>query len=101
MVNTFSPFKDNPLELDLIGIHGFRSMKFEQKLPTGLRGTSPNIDLVAESETDVVAIESKFLEYFGPKKPRFNRSYTRKAFSKAEEKWLNLIERFRDSSAKY
>jgi hypothetical protein len=101
VVNTFAPFKDNPAELDLIGIHGFSSIKFEQKLPTGLGGTSPNIYLIAENETDLVAVESKFLGYFGPKKPRFKSSYTKKAFPKAEGKWLDLMERLRDGAPKY
>jgi hypothetical protein len=85
----------------LIGIHGFRSIKFEQKLPTGLGGTPPNIEFIAENETDVIAIESKFLEYFGPKKPRFKSSYTKKAFPRAEDRWLDLIERLRDSFTNY
>ncbi|MHA2278461.1 MAG: PGN_0703 family putative restriction endonuclease, partial [Candidatus Kariarchaeaceae archaeon] len=99
--NTFAPFKVNPAELDLIGIHGFRSINFEQKLPTGLGGTPPNIDLLAENESNMVAVESKFLEYFGPKKPSFKSSYTKNAFPKAEEKWLDLIERLRDGTPKY
>ena len=85
----------------MIGIHGFSSIKFEQKLPTGLGGTPPNIDLIAENATDVVAVESKFLEYFGPKRPHFKSSYRRQAFPRAEEAWLDLMERSRDGSPKY
>jgi hypothetical protein len=101
VVNTFAPMKDDPSELDLLDVHGFRLMKFEKKLPTGLGGTPPNVDLYVENETEVVAVESKFLEYFSHKKPRFKESYTKQAFPKAEEKWLDLMERFRDSQPKH
>jgi len=101
VVNTFAPMKDNLSELDMLDVHGIRSLKFEKKLPTGLMGTPPNLDLFVENETDVVAVESKFLEYFSHKKPRFKGSYTKKAFPKAEERWLDLMERFRDGQPQY
>lgn len=101
VVNTFAPMKDDPNKLNLCGIHGFKIIKFEEKLSTGLSGTPPNIDLLAENDTDVVAIESKFLEYFGPKKPNFSSSYTKKNLPQAEDKWLELINYFRDSSPRY
>jgi hypothetical protein len=102
VVNTFAPFKDNPSELDMLDVHGFRSLHFEKKLPTGLKmGTPPNIDLYVENETEVVAVESKFLEYFSRKKPGFKKSYTKKAFPEAEESWLDLMERFRDGQSRY
>jgi hypothetical protein len=100
-VNTFAPMKGDPNKLNLRGINGFNSIKFEQKLSTGLSGTPPNIDLIAENETEVLAIESKFLEYFGPKKPNFSSSYTKKNLPKAEDKWLDLITYFRNSTPMY
>ncbi len=64
VVNTFAPFKKDPAMLTLCGVQGFRSIRFEQKLSTGLGGTPPNLDLVAENDTDVIAVESKLLKYF-------------------------------------
>ena len=101
VVNTFAPMKSDPFELDMLDVHGFRSLHFEKKLPTGLGGTPPNIDLFVENETDVIAIESKFLEYFSTKTPRFKDSYTKGAFPKAEERWLDLMIRFRDGQPQY
>lgn len=101
VVNTFAPMKSDPNQLNLCGIHGFKTIIFEQQLSTGLSGTPPNIDLIAENETDVVAIESKFLEHFGPKKPKFSSSYTKENLPKAEDKWLNLITYLRNSSPRY
>ena len=62
VVNTFAPFKQDPSRLNLCGVQEFRSIRFEQKLSTGLGGTPPNLDLVAENNTDVIAVESKLLE---------------------------------------
>jgi hypothetical protein len=101
VVNTFAPFKKDPAMLTLFGVQGFRSIRFEQKLSTGLGGTPPNIDFVAESDMDVIAVESKLLEYFGPKKPSFKKSYRKERLPQAEDEWLALMERLRDSDPKY
>jgi len=101
VVNTFAPFKKDPSRLNLCGVQGFQSIRFEQKLSTGLGGTPPNLDLVTESETDVIAVESKLLEYFGNKKPRFTKSYRKERLPQAEDKWLALMERLRDSAPRY
>jgi hypothetical protein len=101
VVNTFAPFKKDPSGLNLGGVQGFRSIGFEQKLSTGLGGTPPNLDLMAENETDVIAVESKLLEYFAPKKPSFTKSYRKERLPQAEDRWLTLMERLRDSAPKY
>jgi len=97
VVNTFAPFKDTPSDLSLFNVNGFKSITFEKKLPTGLSGTPPNIDLIAENDTDVVAVESKFLEHFVQKRPKFTKTYNKDNLPKAEDKWLDLIDRFRNS----
>jgi hypothetical protein len=101
VVNTFAPFKNYPSKLNLCRVQGFRSITFEQKLRTGLGGTPPNLDLVAENDTDVIAVESKLLEYFAPKKPSFSKSYRKERLPQAEDKWLALMESLRDSAPKY
>jgi hypothetical protein len=101
VVNTFAPFKRDPSGLKLCGVQGFQSIRFEHKLSTGLGGTPPNLDLVAENDTDVIAVESKLLEYFAPKKPSFSKSYRKERLPQAEDKWLALMERLRDSATKY
>jgi hypothetical protein len=101
VVNTFAPFKKDPSRLNLCGVQGFRSIRFEQKLSTGLGGTPPNLDLVAENDTDVIAVESKLLEYFAPKKPSFTKSYMKARLPQAEDRWLALMESLRDSAPKY
>ena len=64
-VNCFASFKrdERSRKLALGGITGFNKPTFEKKCPTGLRGTSPNLDLLCESEAGVVGVESKCTEY--------------------------------------
>ncbi|MGA7872469.1 MAG: hypothetical protein WCA22_16405 [Candidatus Binatus sp.] len=80
VVNCFAPFKigKRARELALAGTVGFNAVTFERKCPPGLRGgTAPNLDLVSEGQTTVVAMESKCTEYFGVKvSRRFSPAYS-------------------------
>jgi hypothetical protein len=91
-VNTFGPFKTRPGELMLLGSGGFTGLKFERPLPTGLKGTPPNLDVWLEREQEVIAIESKLLEYFEPKEAKFKDSYQRTALPWAEPCWWEALE---------
>src|SRR5690606_24898035 len=61
-VNTFGLARSEPVLLTIFGLSGFTTCRFETKLPTGLGGTPPNLDLVATSRNLRLAVESKFLE---------------------------------------
>lgn len=74
-VNSFGLAKSEPSLLTIFGLSGFTSCRFEGKLPTGLGGTPPNLDLVAESPGILLALESKFLEPLSKKVPKFAASY--------------------------
>jgi hypothetical protein len=100
-VNSFAPFKKNPNKLVLACKTGFTKIQFEKQCPTGLGGTPPNLDLVAESEKDVIGVESKFLEYLTPKKPKFSNSYKKENLPLAEDCWLELIEELKNSAPQY
>jgi len=63
-VNTFAPFRSRIGDLVLFGASRFASLRFEAQLATGL-ARSPNIDVLCEGD-DVVAIESKCLEFLYP-----------------------------------
>ncbi len=62
VVNCFGPFKTRPHSLLLCGKVGARSVEFERRLPTPLRGTPPNLDAWIDRGGEVVAVESKLLE---------------------------------------
>lgn len=90
-VNTFGPFRESPAALALQGRSGFTRIAFEKKLPTGLGGNPPNLDIWLEAEREVIAVESKFLEYLSPKKASFSDSYARAALPQADDAWWNVL----------
>lgn len=91
-VNTFALFKDQPDDLLLLGRRGWQGLQFERKLPTGLGGTPPNLDVWAETHDEVLAIESKFLEYLQLKQAKFSPKYTRENLPLVEDCWWNAKE---------
>lgn len=89
--NTFGHFSHRPQLLELASTTGFNQVEIERKCPTGLRGTPPNLDVFLTSDTSIIAIESKFLEYLSPKRPHFSEAYNRDRFPKAEDPWWDYV----------
>jgi hypothetical protein len=74
-VNCFAPFKDRPEDLFLLGEHGASGIQFEKQMPI-IPGRRPsNLDVWVDRGSIAVAIESKLLEYFEPKRPEFAEAY--------------------------
>ncbi len=59
-VNTFSPFRRRMTDLTICNLNGFKSLRFEARLPNG--AGMPNLDVLCQGST-AVAIESKCVEY--------------------------------------
>src|SRR5260370_2533040 len=74
-VNTFGPWREDASSLQ-VGEMGFRRIRFEATCPTGLRGTPPHLDLLADGDLPV-AIESKCTEWMTPQEAIFSDSYGR------------------------
>jgi hypothetical protein len=74
-VNAFGPFREDPQPLRIRSHHGFKTLRFEQKCPSGLSGTPPNLDVVLEGDGPILAIESKCLEYMSRKDAEFAPAY--------------------------
>ena len=55
IVNSFESWRAHPEDLELAGVGSFETIAFENKYPTGLPGTPPHSDLVAEDTAAVVA----------------------------------------------
>jgi hypothetical protein len=93
-VNTFASFKPHPQKLELLGQIGFDDFCFEKKLPTGLTGTPPNLDVWLKTGERVIAVESKFLEYFTSKQAKFSDSYQRQNLPQLcdEASWERAID---------
>jgi hypothetical protein len=89
-VNAFGPWRNGPATLPLAGMTGFRSLRFEATCPTGLGGTPPHLDLLAEGDA-IVAVESKCTEWMKPKPARFSPSYGRLRGSHGHSPWYEMI----------
>jgi hypothetical protein len=89
-VNTFGPWRTAPAGLSLAGMNGFQSLRFEATCPTGLGGTPPHLDLLAEGEA-IIAVESKCTEWMKPKSAFFRPSYDRLRSSHGHSPWYELI----------
>jgi len=96
VANTFGRWKYAPANLEFLGKSRFQTPELEVKCPTGLRGTSPNLDILLKSSDTVIGIESKLLEPLGtPKKPHFSESYSKDKLPQCEEAWWDLLEEVR------
>ena len=90
--NAFGPFRFHPERLTLAGLSSFTETRFEKKLPTGLHGRSPNLDLFATGPEGTVAVESKFIEVLGRKKAKFKPAYAGAIERLAEPSWRDVYQ---------
>lgn len=73
-VNAFTPFKEQPEAMHLLGYGPFSVARFEMKLKTGI--SRPNLDFCLEDKDHVVGIESKYTEWLSPKVPDHGTNLT-------------------------
>src|SRR5439155_2138818 len=96
-VSVFGPWRLDPSTLLLFGTRSFTSLRFEGRLPiSGVTGRPPNLDLVAETPAEVVAIESKLTEYISSgKTAEFRPPYTAAVKRLADPSWEKQFKRLR------
>src|ERR1051326_4807673 len=75
-------------------------MRFEATCPTGLGGTPPHLDLLAQGEV-IVAVESKCTEWMEPRVARFSHSYDRLRSSHGHSPWFALMQQLRLEPHRY
>ncbi len=87
--------------MELCGETGFGKITFEKQCHTVGSGKA-NLDLLAESQTTVIGIESKFTEHlvYELHKKRFPPSYNGKNLPDVEEKWWTVIKNERKNEEK-
>jgi hypothetical protein len=90
-VNAFSPWLEHLDRLEIAGTRGFTTVAFERLCPTGLRGTPPHLDVIAEGPQRIVAVESKCLEYLTPKAADFADAYDRIIDARSSSRWLDSV----------
>ena len=98
-VNCFAPFKHSHQELRLLEETG-GEVTFERKLQIFRGRRGPNIDVWIERDKDVVAVESKLLEYLTPKKAKFDEIYAQLG-PKTEPCWWNMYQKAKDSAKQH
>ena len=97
-VNVFAPFKQKRGDLRLSGHGDFQAIGFERKCYHGIPNRrAPNLDVVAEAPGQIVAIESKCIEYIAPHAAKFSDAYAANLKDHlGESRWfaamLDLIE---------
>jgi hypothetical protein len=91
-VNAFGVFYEpNFMTWPTIKSQKFSNPAFEKKLSNGLQGTNSNLDIFFENDNSVLAIECKFLETLGVKKPKFSDQYLNIKDSRKNSKWFQLM----------
>lgn len=97
-VNTFGPWRLDPLALTLLDKSGFTALCFEVKLPINRRWSrAPNLDLVLTGSRDCVAVESKLTEYLSPKEAKFGKRYQKAVDELAHASWKDVYEKLREN----
>jgi hypothetical protein len=89
-VNCFAPFKVQPSRLVLLGKQEATKVDFEHRLKVFDESRAPNLDVWIERVHDVVAVESKLLEYLTPKRAEFSPRYDSLAPPKTDLRWWEL-----------
>jgi hypothetical protein len=101
VVNAFHPWRLAPDGLKLAGVSDFRGLRFEAVCPTGLKGTPPHLDLLADGETPV-AVESKCTEWMsGPKPVNFSTAYDRLETACGDSPWFAQVAELRANPKRY
>lgn len=92
VANSFGPWVGRASELRFLGRGGFTRLNLEEKCPNGLPGNDPNLDAVLENDSEILAVESKLLEYLRVTKPaRFSPKYELIGDFRAESRWSAAI----------
>ncbi len=73
--NTFARFKIAPDQLNLVCASGFEAFRFEAKCPAISGRNPPNLDLLVQSRSKVVGVESKCTEHLRTHVPKFAPAY--------------------------
>ncbi len=99
-VNCFAPIKAAGVPFSIGSNSKLLVEGFERRFPTGLaRAQPPHLDVVASGANELVAIESKCVEYLSPKQPVFSDRYESGiADERAAGPWYAEMMRLRSGS---
>ena len=101
-VNSFAFFAGTGRTLPIPGFDELQFDGFEVLFPTGLNRTPPHLDAAAHNDAQLVAIESKCLEYFKPKVAEFADDYFNKIVDERRDgPWFAEMLRLREQPRAY
>jgi hypothetical protein len=88
--------------LPLLDSQGAESVRFERKFPIFRGGTPPNLDVVIDRASELIAIESKLTEHLVKKQPKFTAAYERLAPpALAESCWWEVYQKAKTGASGY
>lgn len=90
-----APFRKNGPIPSVAGANGLTLLRFEKRLPHGLRSEPPNLDVVIRGSDVLVAIESKCTEYLRGKRGEFKPAYD-PLVEKMEAGWRAVFQIIRE-----
>ncbi len=93
--NSFSLWRRSLDQFYLVGLKGFSKLTFEAKCPNGVSRIPPHLDLLLERKDEIVAVESKCIEYLKAKdsvkvSPRYLQLADRDDF-RSTSKWFKAL----------
>jgi hypothetical protein len=100
-VNSFVVWFGHERDMVLAGVDGLETLRFEEKLPIGVRGKAPNLDLVASGSDDVVAVESKCTEQLAKHVAEFSKVYDARIAELADGSWRAEYEALKADPRRY
>jgi len=100
-VNSFACWLGREADLELGAIKGFDKMAFEVKCSVGVRGTAPNLDLIASGAGGRVAVESKCTEYLTQQRADFSDVYAARVTDLAHPSWQAEYEALKADPQRY
>jgi hypothetical protein len=102
-VNVFGPWRLDPGDLTVGGSSGFTTLRFEAQRPIfSSRATPPNLDVLIETNDEVLAIESKLTEYLtGNERASFADRYVEAVQELADPTWAAMYRLLSDEPSRF
>jgi hypothetical protein len=103
VINTFARFKSECSLLAIANWAGCETFRFEAKCSAGIRDRHPpNLDLLAQSPTVVLGIESKCTEHLRRRTPKFSPAYDDQIKdSRRTSAWFHLMTKLKVDPTRY
>jgi hypothetical protein len=100
-LNSFLPWCQRPDELRLGGLGPFRELRYVARCPTGVRGTPPQLDLLAADSDRLVAVAARGPDYLGRTGSRLAPAYADVTLQASMSGWQALLDSLREEPGRF